>query len=143
MCEVEIKILNNTSFEIEKGELVCILVPLGAGKTTLLNILGEIDMTISGTIYVDGKNITKLTHKQVTQYKRNDIDSIFRFYNLIQNLTALEDIQLAVQLCKDHFELNDILNKVGLNNRKNKTIMVSNKITFSTHFSIYYNIQLI
>ena len=117
MGEVEIKALSNTSFEIEKGELVCILGPSGAGKTTGLNILGGMDTLTSGNVYVDGKCVNKLTGKNLIKYRRNDIGFVFQFYNLVQNLTALENVELAVQLCKDHLNPKTILNKVGLQKR--------------------------
>ena len=115
--EVEIKALNNVSFEIEKGELVCILGPSGAGKTTCLNILGGMDNATSGKLIVDGREITKLKGKTMITYRRNDIGFVFQFYNLVQNLTAKENVELAVQLCKDHLNPTTILKKVGLGNR--------------------------
>lgn len=119
MGEVEIKALNKTSFKIEKGELVCILGPSGAGKTTTLNILGGMDTVTSGDLIVDGENITNLKGRNLIKYRRNDIGFVFQFYNLIQNLTALENVEIAVQLCKDYLDPNKILDKVGLKNRKN------------------------
>ena len=119
MGEVEILALNDTSFEIEKGELVCILGPSGAGKTTCLNILGGMDDVTSGEIEVDGERIDKLKGKNIIKYRRNDIGFVFQFYNLIQNLTALENVELAVQLCKDHLDPKTILEKVGLKDRMN------------------------
>ena len=107
------------NFSIDEGELVVILGPSGAGKTTLLNILGGIDTATSGTINVAGKNITKLNEHELTKYRRTDIGFVFQFYNLIQNLTALENVELAVQLCKDHLDPKEILTKVGLKNRLN------------------------
>src|SRR5574344_94876 len=104
MGEVEIKALNNTSFEIEKGQLICILGPSGAGKTTCLNILGGMDSVTSGNVIVDGIDITKLKDKELIKYRRNNIGFVFQFYNLVQNLTALENAELAVQLCKDSFK---------------------------------------
>ena len=117
MGEVKIKALNKTSFEIDKGELVVILGPSGAGKTTCLNILGGMDTVTSGDVMVDGKNITDYTEKDLIMYRRNNIGFVFQFYNLVQNLTALENVELAVQLCKDHLDPKTILNKVGLKNR--------------------------
>ncbi len=117
MGEVEIKALNKTSFEIEKGELVVILGPSGAGKTTCLNILGGMDSASSGKVMVDGKEITGYSNKDLIMYRRNDIGFVFQFYNLVQNLTALENVELAVQLCKDHLNPKTILNKVGLSKR--------------------------
>lgn len=117
MGEVKIKALNKTSFDIEKGELVVILGPSGAGKTTCLNILGGMDTATSGTVLVDGKDITSYSEKDLIMYRRNNIGFVFQFYNLVQNLTALENVELAVQLCKDHLDPKTILNKVGLKNR--------------------------
>lgn len=119
MGEVEIKALNNTSFEIEKGQLVCILGPSGAGKTTCLNILGGMDRLTSGNVIVDGKIINDLSEKQLIKYRRNDIGFVFQFYNLIQNMTVIENVELATQLCKNSLDPSDILDKVGLKNRKN------------------------
>lgn len=119
MGEVKIKALNKTSFEIEKGELVVILGPSGAGKTTCLNILGGMDTATSGDVIVDGKNITNYKYKDLIMYRRNDIGFVFQFYNLVQNLTALENVELAVQLCKDHLNPKTIINKVGLSKREN------------------------
>lgn len=119
MGEVEIKALNNTSFEIEKGQLICILGPSGAGKTTCLNILGGMDRLTSGNIIVDGKIINDLNEKQLIKYRRNDIGFVFQFYNLIQNMTVIENVELATQLCKNSLDPSDILDKVGLKNRKN------------------------
>lgn len=117
MGEVEIKALNKASFEIEKGELVVILGPSGAGKTTCLNILGGMDSATCGKVLVDNKDITNYSDKELIMYRRNDIGFVFQFYNLVQNLTALENVELAVQLCKDHLNPKTILNKVGLQKR--------------------------
>ncbi len=117
MGEVLIKALNKASFEIEKGELVVILGPSGAGKTTCLNILGGMDSLTSGKVIVDNKDITNYKNKELVMYRRNDIGFVFQFYNLVQNLTALENVELAVQLCKDHLDPKTILNKVGLQKR--------------------------
>ena len=119
MGEVTIKALDNTNFEIEKGELVVIVGPSGAGKTTALNILGGMDTATSGQVFVDGKEISKLNNKQLTSYRRNDIGFVFQFYNLVQNLTAKENVELATQLCSDALDVNEILDKVGLGSRKN------------------------
>ena len=117
MGEVEIKALNKASFEIEKGELVVISRPPGAGKTTCLNILGGMDSATRGKVLVDNKDITNYSDKELIMYRRNDIGFVFQFYNLVQNLTALENVELAVQLCKDHLNPKTILNKVGLQKR--------------------------
>ena len=119
MGEIEILALNKIDFKINKGELVCILGPSGAGKTTCLNILGGMDDVTSGEIEVDGERIDKLKGKNLIKYRRNDIGFVFQFYNLIQNLTALENVELAVQLCKDHLDPKEILEKVGLKDRMN------------------------
>ena len=119
MGEIEIVALNKIDFKINKGELVCILGPSGAGKTTCLNILGGMDDVTSGEIEVDGERIDKLKGKNIIKYSRNDIGFVFQFYNLIQNLTALENVELAVQLCKDHLDPKTILEKVGLKDRMN------------------------
>lgn len=118
MGEIKINALHNTSFEIEKGELVVIVGPSGAGKTTALNILGGMDTATSGKVQVDEKEISKLTTKQLITYRRNDIGFVFQFYNLVQNLTAKENVELATQLCVDALDVNEILDKVGLENRK-------------------------
>ena len=119
MGDVEIKALDNTSFTIEKGELVVILGPSGAGKTTCLNILGGMDTATSGSITIDNNDITNYNEKELINYRRNDIGFVFQFYNLIQNLSAIENVELAVQLCPDHLDPNDIMDRVGLANRKN------------------------
>lgn len=119
MGEVEIKALNKTNFEIDEGELVVILGPSGAGKTTCLNILGGMDSATAGEFIIDGVDITKLNDKELIKYRRNDIGFVFQFYNLVQNLTALENVELANQLCKDHLNPETILKKVGLKDRMN------------------------
>ena len=118
MGEVKIKALDNTNFSIDKGELVAIVGPSGAGKTTTLNILGGMDRATSGSVLVNEKEITSLTNKQLIQYRRNDIGFVFQFYNLVQNLTAKENVELATQLCSDALNVDDILDKVGLKDRK-------------------------
>ena len=117
MGELTIKALNDTNFEIEKGELVCIVGPSGAGKTTTLNILGGMDTATSGTVFVDDKEITKLKGKDLIKYRREDIGFVFQFYNLVQNLTALENVELATQICEDALNPKEVLEKVGLKNR--------------------------
>lgn len=117
MGEVEIKALSNTSFKINKGELVCILGPSGAGKTTCLNILGGMDKLTSGEVMVDGKCINKLNDKELIKYRRNDIGFVFQFYNLVQNLTALENVELAGQICKNPLDAKKVLESVGLKER--------------------------
>ena len=104
MGEIKTKALDNTNFEIEKGELVIIVGPSGAGKTTALNILGGMDTPTSGRVIVDGKNISKLNNKGLIKYRREDIGFVFQFYNLVQNLTALENVELATQICSDHLD---------------------------------------
>ncbi len=118
MGEVEIKALDNATFSIDKGELVVIIGPSGAGKTTCLNILGGMDNATNGTVIIGNETITDYNEKQLIQYRRHDIGFVFQFYNLIQNLTALENVELAVQLCKDHLDPSIILDEVGLKNRK-------------------------
>ncbi len=117
MGELTIKALNNANFEIEKGELVCITGPSGAGKTTALNILGGMDSASSGTLFVDDKDITKLKRKELIKYRREDIGFVFQFYNLVQNLTALENVELATQICEDALNPKEVLEQVGLKKR--------------------------
>ena len=117
MGEVSIKALDNTNFQIEKGELVVIVGPSGAGKTTALNILGGMDTVTSGEVIIDGKNISKFKNKQLTKYRREDIGFVFQFYNLVQNLTAIENVELATQICKKPLDPKEILIKVGLEDR--------------------------
>ena len=118
MGEVSIQALDHAQFDIEQGELVCILGPSGAGKTTALNILGGMDSATSGQVLVDGVDITQLKNKDLVNYRRNDIGFVFQFYNLIQNLTALENVEMAVQLTKDSFSPAETLEKVGLAERQ-------------------------
>ena len=117
MGEITIKALNNTNFSIEKGELVVIVGPSGAGKTTALNILGGMDSVTSGEVIVDGKNVAKLKTKELIKYRREDIGFVFQFYNLVQNLTAKENVELATEICKDSLNTEEVLKKVGLKDR--------------------------
>lgn len=117
MGEVSIKALDKTNFEIEKGELVVIVGPSGAGKTTALNILGGMDNATSGKVIIDGKDISKFKKKELIKYRREDIGFVFQFYNLVQNLTAIENVELATQICKKPLDPETILEKVGLKNR--------------------------
>ena len=119
MGEVIIKALDNTNFSIEKGELVVIVGPSGAGKTTALNILGGMDSITSGDVIVDNKNISKLKNKELIKYRREDIGFVFQFYNLVGNLTALENVELANQICKNPKDSEETLKKVGLKGRMN------------------------
>lgn len=118
MGEVEIKALEEASFSIDKGELVVIAGPSGAGKTTTLNILGGMDTASSGKVLVAGKEITRLNRKELIQYRRNDIGFVFQFYNLVQNLTAKENVELATQISTNALDVEDMLDKVGLRDRK-------------------------
>ena len=115
--ETTIKALNEASFFVEKGELAVVLGSSGAGKTTALNILGGMDVPTSGQILVDGNDITKYNKQQLVGYRRTDIGFVFQFYNLVQNLTALENVELAVQVCKDALDAKETLEKVGLGER--------------------------
>lgn len=116
--EVSIKALDEASFFVKKGELAVILGASGAGKTTALNILGGMDTPTSGEILVDGKNITEYNEKQLVGYRRTDIGFVFQFYNLVPNLTALENVELAAQVCTDSLDAGETLDKVGLKDRK-------------------------
>ena len=117
--EIKTKALDNVNFEIEKGIITVILGPSGAGKTTLLNILGGMDNVTQGEINVDNKLISNLNKKDLTLYRRNDVGFVFQFYNLMPNLTAKENIELATEVCKNAFNPEDILNDVGLKDKAN------------------------
>ena len=117
--EVKVKALNNANFNVDKGELVVILGPSGAGKTTALNILGGMDSATSGNVIVAGNNITKYSKRELIKYRRNDIGFVFQFYNLVQNLTTIENVELATEICKKPLSPMDILEKVGLADRIN------------------------
>lgn len=119
MGEVEIKALDEMSFTIDKGELVVILGASGAGKTTILNILGGMDSATSGRIIVDENDISKADDKALTEYRRYDIGFVFQFYNLVQNLTAKENVELALQICRFPLDPIKILKLVGLQDRMN------------------------
>lgn len=119
MGDIIIPALEKTSFEINKGEFVVILGPSGAGKTTILNILGGMDTVDSGSIIVDNNEITKYNIKELTKYRRNDIGFVFQFYNLVQNLTARENIELSNQLLTDYIPALEVLESVGLKRRVN------------------------
>lgn len=118
MGEVEIAAAAGIDFEIKKGEFAVVVGPSGAGKTTVLNILGGMDTATGGEVWIDGKNITQYTPKQLTAYRRDDIGFVFQFYNLVPNLTALENVELALQICKEPLDAEDVLADVGLQERK-------------------------
>jgi putative ABC transport system ATP-binding protein len=118
MGEVKIKALDGVTFSIDKGEFVVVAGPSGAGKSTVLNILGGMDSTSSGEILVDGNEINKYNSKQLTTYRRYDIGFVFQFYNLVQNLTAIENIELATQICKDPIDPELVIEEVGLKERR-------------------------
>lgn len=115
--EVKIVAVDEISFSIEKGEFVVVVGPSGAGKTTVLNILGGMDQATSGEVWVDGCDITKYNSRQLTKYRREDIGFVFQFYNLVPNLTALENVELALQICKDPLDAKEVLEDVGLGDR--------------------------
>ena len=116
--ETRIRALDDASFLVNKGELAIILGSSGAGKTTALNILGGMDVPTAGQILVDGKDISQYKKKQLTGYRRTDIGFVFQFYNLVPNLTALENVELAAQVCKNSLDASETLDKVGLRERK-------------------------
>ena len=117
MGEVEVAAVDGMTFDIERGELVVVVGPSGAGKTTLLNMLGGMDACSSGTIMLDGREISGFCEKELTYYRRYDIGFVFQFYNLVQNLTALENVELASQICKDPLDAGTVLKQVGLGHR--------------------------
>lgn len=118
MGEVEIAALNGVNFSVDKGECVVIVGASGAGKSTILNILGGMDTATSGQIIVDGKRIDNYSDRDLITYRRYDIGFVFQFYNLVQNLTAKENVELATQICENPLDIDDIMKEVGLENRK-------------------------
>lgn len=119
MGEVQIHAVDHIKFAIDKGEFVVVVGPSGAGKTTVLNILGGMDTVTSGKVFVDGENIAKYSQKKLTGYRRDDIGFVFQFYNLVPNLTAKENVELALQICKEPLDAECVLKEVGLGERLN------------------------
>ena len=117
MGEVEVAAVDGMTFDIERGELVVVVGPSGAGKTTLLNMLGGMDSCSSGSIMLDGREVSGFSEKELTYYRRYDIGFVFQFYNLVQNLTALENVELASQICKEPLDAATVLRQVGLGHR--------------------------
>ena len=117
MGEVEVAAVSGMTFDIEKGEFVVVVGPSGAGKTTLLNMLGGMDSCTSGTIMLDGRVVSAFDEKELTYYRRYDIGFVFQFYNLVQNLTAKENVELASQICTDPLDAETVLAQVGLSHR--------------------------
>ncbi|MBQ0041809.1 MAG: ABC transporter ATP-binding protein [Lachnospiraceae bacterium] len=117
--EVDIAALRDADFQIEEGEFCVIVGASGAGKTTILNILGGMDTLSEGHVYVDGADISTFNKRKLTAYRRNDVGFVFQFYNLVGNLTALENVELASELCKDPVDAKTVLDEVGLSDRKN------------------------
>jgi putative ABC transport system ATP-binding protein len=117
MGEVSINAVDDVSFSIDKGEFVVVLGASGAGKSTILNLLGGMDHVSSGNIFIDGDDISKYNKRMLTKYRREDIGFVFQFYNLINNLTAVENVELAVEICKDYMDPVDVLKRVGLEDR--------------------------
>ena len=117
MGEVEIRAVDNIEFAINKGEFVVVVGPSGAGKTTVLNILGGMDTVTSGEVLVDGENIAGYSQRKLTGYRRDDIGFVFQFYNLVPNLTAKENVELALQICKEPLDAVQVLKEVGLGDR--------------------------
>ena len=116
--EVQIHALQEANFSIKQGDICVIVGASGAGKTTILNILGGMDTMSEGKVWLDGQEISTYNEKQLTAYRRYEIGFVFQFYNLIPNLTALENVELAVQICKEHLEPTEVITEVGLSERK-------------------------
>ena len=142
MGEVEIRAVDNISFEISKGEFVVVVGPSGAGKTTVLNILGGMDTATKGNVFVDGSNIAKYNNRQLTAYRRDDIGFVFQFYNLVPNLTALENVELAMQICKNPLDAKKFSVKLA-----SKTAWVTSRLSFpavnSSEFPLRERLQRI
>lgn len=119
MGETQIQALKNISFDVEEGQFIIILGPSGAGKTTLLNLIGGMDFLTSGDLIVGGENLKNLNKKGLTNYRRNSVGFVFQFYNLMPNLTALENVELSVEMCKEAMDPKEVLKLVGLENRAN------------------------
>ena len=119
MGQTQIRALDHISFAVEKGELCVIVGPSGAGKTTVLNILGGMDTATEGTVLLDGRDISRLNNRQLTAYRRDDVGFVFQFYNLVQNLTARENVELASEICRDSLDPVKTLEGVGLKERMN------------------------
>ena len=117
--DIEIHASDGVNFELDKGEFVVIVGPSGAGKTTILNLLGGMDQATSGMILVDGKNVALFNERELTRYRRDDIGFVFQFYNLVQNLTAIENVELASQICKNPLDAAMVMERVGLQDRSN------------------------
>ncbi len=117
MGDVEVRAVDGMEFSIEEGELVVIVGPSGAGKTTVLNMLGGMDSVTSGTIHLDGREVSAFSERELTQYRRHEIGFVFQFYNLVQNLTALENVELASQICTNPLDPREVLEQVGLGDR--------------------------
>ncbi len=117
MGTVEVRAVDGMDFTIERGELCVIVGPSGAGKTTVLNMLGGMDSATSGTILLDGREVSAMGERELTQYRRHDIGFVFQFYNLVQNLTARENVELASQICRDPLPADQVLAEVGLADR--------------------------
>ena len=116
---VSVEALKDVSFSLEDGEFAVVLGSSGAGKTTLLNLLGGMDDATDGEIILDGKNVTSLDKRGLTEYRRNDVGFVFQFYNLMPNLTALENVEIAIEICKNHLKPEEVLKEVGLEGRLN------------------------